>query len=65
MLEAYNGGVLSGNILGAIMDEITLLGLNAEIANDVEKVQMSARGEYLATTFLLISDRRRYGELVL
>ena len=47
------------------MDEITLLGLNAEIANDVEKLQMLVRGKYLATAFLLSSDRCCYGELIL
>ena len=31
----------------------------------MEKVQTSARGEYLATAFLLSSDRRWYGKLIL
>ena len=45
--------------------EITLLGLDAERADDVEKAQISARGKDLATSFLPSSDRRRYGELIL
>ena len=31
----------------------------------MEKAQTSVRGKYLATVFLLSSDRRRYGELIL
>ena len=33
--------------------------------DDVDKARTSARGEYLATAFLLSSDRRQYGELIL
>ena len=65
MLEAYNGGVLFGNSPGATAREIVMLGLNAETKGDVEKAQVSARGKYLATVFLLSSDRRQYGELIL
>ena len=65
MLEAYNGGILFGNSPGATARDIAMLGLNAETKGDVEKAQVSARGEYLATAFLLSSDRRRYGELIL
>ena len=42
-----------------------MLGLNAETEGDVEKAQVAARGEYLATAFLLRSYRRRYRELIL
>ena len=35
------------------------------VEGDVEKAQASARGKYLATDFLLSSDRCRYGELIL
>ena len=42
-----------------------MLGLYTEIKADVEKAQVSARGEYLATAFLLSLDRRRYGDLIL
>ena len=45
--------------------EIATLGLDAEIKGDVKKAQASARGKYLATAFLLSSDRRRYSELIL
>ena len=65
MLEAYNRGVLFGNSPGATAREIATLGLETEIRADVEKAQVSARGKYLATAFLLSSERRRYGELVL
>ena len=65
VLEAYNGGVLFGNSPGATAREISTLGLDADIKGDVEKAQASARGKYLATAFLLSSDRRRYGELIL
>ena len=65
VLEAYNWWVLFGNSLGATEREIAMLGLNEEIKGDVEKAQVSSRGEYLATVFLLISDRRQYGELIL
>ena len=41
-----------------------MLGLNADTEGEVEKAQVSARGKYLATVFLLSSDRRRYGELI-
>ena len=65
MLEAYNGGVLFGNSLGATARDIVILGLNAETKSDVEKAHILARGKYLATAFLLSSDRRQYGELIL
>ena len=65
VLEAYNRGVLFGNSPGATAREIATLGLDAEIEVDVEKAQTLARGEYLATAFLLRLDRRRYGELIL
>ena len=65
VLEAYNGGVIFGNSPGATAREIATLGLGAEIKGDVEKAQTSARGEYLATAFLLSLDRRRYGKLIL
>ena len=64
-MEAYNGGVIFRNSLGATARDIAILGLNAETEGDVEKPQISARGEYLSTAFLLSSDRRRYGELIL
>ena len=41
-----------------------LLGINAETTGDVEKAQMLSRGKYLATVFLLSSDRRQYGGLI-
>ena len=41
-----------------------MLGLNAETKGDVEKAHVSAKGKYLATAFLLRSDRRQYGELI-
>ena len=56
MLEAYNGGFLFGNSRGATMREIAILGLNAETEGDVEKEQVSARGKYFATAFLLSLD---------
>ena len=65
MLGAYNGGVLFGNSPGATAREIATLELNAAVEGDVEKAQASARGKYLATVFLLTSDRCRYGELIL
>ena len=65
MLEAYNGGVILGNIPGDTAQEIVMLVLNAETKGDVEKAQVSERGKYLATAFLLILDRRRYGGLIL
>ena len=42
-----------------------ILGLNAETKGDMEKAQISARGEYLATVFLLSFDRCRYWEIIL
>ena len=42
-----------------------MLGLNAETEDDVEKSQVSIMGKYLVTAFLLRSDRRQYGELIL
>ena len=65
MSEVYNGGVLFRNTPGATVREISMLGLNAETKVDVEKAQVLARGKYLATKFLLSSDRRRYGQLIL
>ena len=64
-MEVYNGGVLLGNSPRATSRDITILGLNAEIKDDVEKAQISARGKYLANAFLLSSDRRRYRYLIL
>ena len=65
MLEAYNGGVLFGNILRATAREIALLGLNMDTKGDVEKAHLSARGKYLATAFLLRLYMRQYGGLTL
>ena len=65
VLEAYNKRFLFGNSLGATAREIATLELDAAVKGDVEKAQASARGKYLATAFILSSDRRRYGELVL
>ena len=65
MLEAYNRGVVFGNFLGATARAITVLGLNAETDGNVEKAHILAREKYLATTFLLSVDRRRYGKLIL
>ena len=42
-----------------------MLGLDADTEGDVEKVQVSTRVKYLAIAFLLISDRRRYSELII
>ena len=58
-------GVLFGNSLGATAREIVTLELDAVVGGDVEKAQASARGKYLATAFLLSSDRRWYGDLIL
>ena len=57
--------MLFRNTPGATAGKIALLGLNVEIIDNMEKVQVSARGKYLATAFLLSSDRRQYVELVL
>ena len=65
VLEAYNGGFLLGNSPGATAQEIATLGLDAEIEGDMEKARVLARGKYMGTTFLLSSDRRRYGKLIL
>ena len=65
MLESYNGVVIFLNSPVDTVGEIATLGLNAETEGDVEKVQVLARGEYLATAFLLRSDRHWYGELIL
>ena len=64
VLEVYNEGVLFGNSPGAMAREIVMLGLYAETKRDVEKAQVSARGKYLATTFMISLDRHRYGELI-
>ena len=64
-MEAYNGGVLFRNSLGATARDITILVLDADTEGDVEKAQILERVKYLATAFLLSSDRRRYGELIL
>ena len=65
MLEAYNGGVLFGNSPGDTAREIKILGLNAETKGGVDKAQIFERRKYLSTMFLLSSDRRLYGELIL
>ena len=65
MLESYNGVVLFGNSPGAIFLEIKLLGLDANIKDNVKKARKLARGKYLANTFLLIPDRRRYRGMIL
>ena len=39
--------------------------LDANSENNAKKARTLARVKYLATTFLLSSDRRRYGELIL
>ena len=65
MLEAYDGGVLLRNSLGATAREIAIMGMNVETKGNVEKAQVLARGEYLETAFLLSLDRRRYRELIL
>ena len=65
VLEAYNGGVLFHNSPVATVGEVKVLVLDAKSADDMEKAQTSARGKYLDIAFLVRSDRRRYGELVL
>ena len=65
VLEAYNVGVLFGNIPGAKAREIALLGLNTKTKGNVEKSQIPDRGKYLATTFLLSSYRFQYWEMIL
>ena len=57
MLEAYNGGVLLWNSPGPMAQVNTIAGTDAETKGDVEKAQISERGKYLATAFLLSSDR--------
>ena len=57
--------MLFGNSLGSTAREIALQALNAETKGNVEKAHILARGKYLATAFLLSSDRRRYGEPIL
>ena len=64
-MEAYNGGLLFGNITGAMAREILMLGLNTKTEGDVEKLHVSARVKYLATAFLLSLDMYRYRELIL
>ena len=64
-LEAYNGGTLTGKRLGTKAQEIKLLDIDANSKHNVEKARTLVRGKYLETAFLLISDRRRYGELIL
>ena len=58
VLEAHNRGFLFGHSPGATAREIAMLGMNTETKGDVEKVQVLARGKYLATKLLLSSDRR-------
>ena len=41
------------------------MGLDAETEGGVDKSQVLARGKYLATAFLIISDRRWYSEIIL
>ena len=65
LLEVYNRGVLFRNSPGATTRKIAILGLNVETEGDVEKAQVSARGEYLATAFLISLDRSKFGELIL
>ena len=57
--------MIFGNILGAKARKIALMVLNAETAGNVEKAQILTSGKYLATAFLLSSDRRQYGKLIL
>ena len=45
VLQAYNMGVLFRNSPGATAQEISALGLDAEIEADVEKAPVSARGK--------------------
>ena len=65
VLEAYSRGVLFENSLGGTAREIATLGLDADIEANVGKSQVSERGKYLAAAFLLSSDRRRYGDMIL
>ena len=61
VMEAYNGRVLFGISPGATAREIATLELDVAVEGDVEKAQAFARGKYLATAFLLSSDRCRFG----
>ena len=65
VLEAYNRGVIFGNSLGATAQEIAMLGLDVESEGNVQKAQISERRKYLATAFLISSDRSRYSEQIL
>ena len=51
VMEAYNGGVLFGNILGATAREIATLGLDIEIGGDMEKITGVGKGKILGTAF--------------
>ena len=42
-----------------------MLVLDAETEGDVEKAQVSERGKYLETTFLLRSDRHWYNDMIM
>ena len=65
VLEAYNMGVISGNSPGAMAREIAILGIKTDTTGGAKKAQITARGKYLATVFLLRSESCRYGELIL
>ena len=45
--------------------EIETLILDADTEGDVDKSHVTERGKYLATAFLLRSDRSWYGELII
>ena len=62
LFEAYNGLTLFQNIPGETAREIKLLGMDADSKYGVEKARTLARVKYIATAFLLISDRRQYRE---
>ena len=64
-MEAYKEGVVFGNSLGDTAQDIAMLGLNVETEGDVKKLQVSARGKYLAILFLISLDRRQCRELIL
>ena len=65
VLEAYNGGVLFSNSTVDTSQKIAKIVRDAEINWDMGKAQVSTRGKYLTTAFLISSDRHRYSEMIL
>ena len=66
VIDGYNGGEEKfGSSTGGTARELRILALDANSANDIATAKEVVREKYLTIAFLLVSDLKRYGKLLL